>query len=70
VKGLLALAALAGGYLYLRKSRPGTAQQLEGRAKNLVGKMTGDHSMRAEGAVDDAVGGVRDAANQAAGTSV
>ena len=70
MKGLLALAALAGGYLYLRKSRPGTAQQLEGKAKNIVGKMTGDRSTQSEGAVEDAVGGVRDTANQAAGTAI
>ncbi len=68
MKAMLALAALAGGYLYLRKSRPGAAQQLEGRARNLVGKMKGDRSMQAEGAVEDTVGGVRDAANEAAGT--
>jgi uncharacterized protein YjbJ (UPF0337 family) len=69
MKALLALVALAGGYIWLRKNRPGTAQQLEGRAKNIVGKMTGDRSTQAEGAVEDTVGGVRDTANQAAGTS-
>lgn len=37
----------------------GTAQHLGGKVADAVGRATGDHGLRAEGLVDEALGGAR-----------
>lgn len=44
----------------------GTGDSLVGKAKQGLGKMTGDDKLQGEGVVDEAVGTVKDAAGQAA----
>lgn len=44
----------------------GTGNGLVGKAKEGIGKLTGDESLQAEGAGDQAVGAVKDAAGQVA----
>jgi hypothetical protein len=62
---LLGLAVAAAAYLYLRRTRPATAQKLEGRATALVGDLTGRSQTRAEGQYDEFVGGARERFEQA-----
>jgi uncharacterized protein YjbJ (UPF0337 family) len=68
MKALIGLAAAVAGYLYLRRTRPGAVQKLEGRAKTMVGDLTGRSDLRAEGRYDEAVGGVRETAHAATST--
>lgn len=43
----------------------GTAQQVGGKLRDVAGQVTGDRRLRAEGIVDEVVGGVRDLYGQA-----
>jgi len=64
MKTLIGLAAAVAGYLYLRRARPGAAQKLEGRAKTIVGGLTGRSDTRAEGRYDEFAGAARDTVQQ------
>jgi uncharacterized protein YjbJ (UPF0337 family) len=65
MKTLIGLAAAAAGYLYLRRARPGAVQKLEGRARTIIGGLTGRSDTRAEGRYDEVAGDVRDTVQQA-----
>ena len=40
MKALIGVAAAVAGYLYLRRTRPGALQKLEGQAKTIVGGLS------------------------------
>ena len=64
MKALVSLAAAAAGYLYLRRSRPGAAQKLEGQAKRIVSALRRRGDTSAAGGFDQPAASAREPAAQ------
>jgi uncharacterized protein YjbJ (UPF0337 family) len=66
MKLILLMVAAVTGYVTLRRKRPGLAQQVEGRAKKLTGKLRGRNAETVEGSAQEFSGTVRDDVQQSA----